>query len=230
MFETRSTTIPVSMEMVKKAYRKVKANHGAAGVDKESLETFQANLSGNLYVIWNRMSSGSYFPKPVRSVSIPKAKGKKRELGIPTVSDRIGQQVVKDYLEPRLEAQFHENSYGYRPLKSAHQAIAAVKANVLEYAWVIDMDIKSFFDEVDHELLMKGLERHVPEPWVKMYIRRWLESPSQQSDGTLTQREGTGTPQGGGNKPLISQLVFALCFRQMGYWQVSGFGICPLCR
>ena len=206
MFETKSTTIPVTKEMVKKAYRKVKGNQGAAGVDKESQETFQANLSGNLYVIWNRMSSGSYFPKPVRTVSIPKANGKKRVLGIPTVSDRIAQQVVKDYLEPRLEEQFHDNSYGYRPLKSAHQAIEAVKANVLEYAWVIDMDIKSFFDEVDHELLMKALERHVSESWVKMYIKRWLESPSQQSDGTLTQKEGTGTPQGGVISPLLANL------------------------
>jgi RNA-directed DNA polymerase len=206
MFETKSTTIPITKEMVKKAYRKVKANHGAAGVDKESLEMFQANLSGNLYVLWNRMSSGSYFPKPVRSVSIPKANGKKRVLGIPTVSDRIAQQVIKDYLEPRLEEQFHDNSYGYRPLKSAHQAIDAVKANVLNYAWVVDMDIKSFFDEVDHELLMKAVERHVPEQWVKMYIRRWLESPAQQTDGTLTPKNGRGTPQGGVISPLLANL------------------------
>src|SRR6185312_5099829 len=127
MFETTSKTVPVTKEMVRAAYRKVKSNHGAAGVDKESLESFQSDLSNNLYVIWNRMSSGSYFPRPVRAVSIPKANGKKRVLGIPTVSDRIAQQVVKDYLEPRLEAQFHESSYGYRPLKSAHDAVAAVQ-------------------------------------------------------------------------------------------------------
>lgn len=206
MFETTSKTVPVTKEMVKAAYRKVKSNHGAAGVDKESLEAFQADLSNNLYVIWNRMSSGSYFPKPVRSVSIPKANGKKRVLGIPTVSDRIAQQVVKDYLEPRLEAQFEDQSYGYRPLKSAHQAVETVQENVRRYAWVIDMDIKSFFDEVDHELLMKAVERHVPETWVKTYIRRWLESPAQQPDGRLIQKDGRGTPQGGVISPLLANL------------------------
>lgn len=206
MFETTSKPVPVTKEMVKKAYRKVKSNQGSAGVDKESLETFQADLLNNLYVLWNRMSSGSYFPKPVRSVSIPKANGKKRVLGIPTVSDRIAQQVVKDYLEPRLEAQFSGNSYGYRPLKSAHDAIIAVQENVRNYAWVIDMDIKSFFDEVDHELLMKAVERHVPEQWVRMYIRRWLESPAQEADGTQTQKHGQGTPQGGVISPLLANL------------------------
>jgi RNA-directed DNA polymerase len=206
MFETTSKTVPVTKEMVKAAYRKVKSNQGSAGVDKQSLEEFQKDLSGNLYALWNRLSSGSYMPKPVRSVSIPKSNGKKRILGIPTVSDRIAQQVVKDYLEPRLEAQFQENSYGYRPLKSAHQAVTAVQENVRQYAWVIDMDIKSFFDEVDHELLMKAVERHVPEKWVKMYIRRWLESPAQQSDGTLIQKEGRGTPQGGVISPQLANL------------------------
>jgi RNA-directed DNA polymerase len=143
MFETRTSTVPITKEMVKTAYRKVKANAGAAGIDKESLEDFQADLLNNLYMLWNRLSSGSYFPKPLRCVSIPKSNGKKRTLGIPTVSDRIAQQVIKSYLEPRLEAEFHNNSYGYRPLKSAHQAIAAVQENVRQYAWVLDMDIKS---------------------------------------------------------------------------------------
>jgi group II intron reverse transcriptase/maturase len=172
MFETQTRTVPITKAMVKAAYRKVKANHGAAGVDKESLEEYQEDLLNNLYVLWNRLSSGSYFPKPLRSVSIPKTGGKQRVLGIPAVSDRIAQQVVKDYLGPRLEAEFSKHSYGYRPLKSAHQAIEAVQENVRQYAWVIDMDIKSFFDEVDHELMLKAIDRHVEEKWVKMYIVR----------------------------------------------------------
>lgn len=206
MFETKSRTVPITKQMVKEAYRKVKANHGSAGVDKESLEEFQADLLRNLYKLWNRLSSGSYFPKPVREVSIPKANGSKRKLGIPTVSDRIAQQVIKAYLEPRLEAEFHSNSYGYRPLKSAHQAVESVRANVRQYTWVLDMDIKSFFDEVNHELLMKALDCHVEEKWVKMYIKRWLEVSSQTQDGTLIPKEGKGTPQGGVISPLLSNL------------------------
>lgn len=206
MFETETRPVPITKEMVRNAYRKVNANKGAAGVDKESLEDFKKDLLGNLYVIWNRLSSGSYFPKPVRSVSIPKANGKQRVLGIPTVSDRIAQQVIKDYLEPRLEKEFHKNSYGYRPLKSAHEALTEVQKNVRKYGWVIDMDIKSFFDEVDHELLMKALEKHVSEKWVKMYILRWLQSPSQNADGALLEKSGTGTPQGGVISPLLANL------------------------
>lgn len=206
MFETKSVTVPITKQMVKEAYRKVKSNQGSAGVDKESLEEFQTDLLNNLYKLWNRLSSGSYFPKPVREVSIPKANGSKRILGIPTVSDRIAQQVIKAYLEPRLEAEFHNNSYGYRPLKSAHQAVESVRANVREYAWVIDMDIKSFFDEVDHELLLKALDCHVEEKWVKMYIKRWLEVSSQTQDGALISKEGKGTPQGGVISPLLSNL------------------------
>jgi len=206
MFETKATTVPITKVMVKEAYRKVKANKGSSGVDEESLEEFQTDLLDNLYKLWNRLSSGSYIPKPVREVSIPKANGSKRILGIPTVSDRIAQQVIKAYLEPRLEAEFLNNSYGYRPLKSAHAAVEAVRENVRHYAWVVDMDIKSFFDEVNHELLMKALECHVKESWVKMYIKRWLEIPSQKQDGTLITKEGKGTPQGGVISPLLSNL------------------------
>ena len=206
MFETRTGTVPITKEMVKAAYRKVRANHGAAGIDKESLEMYEADLLNNLYVLWNRLSSGSYFPMPLRSVLIPKSNGKHRALGIPTVNDRIAQQVIKSYLEPRLEAQFHNNSYGYRPLKSAHQAIAAVQENVRQYAWVVDMDIKNYFDEVDHELLLKALDHHVEEKWVRMYLLRWLETPVQQSDGTLNQKHGRGTPQGGVISPLLANL------------------------
>ena len=206
LFETKTTTVPITKQMVKNAYKKVKENQGSGGVDKVSLEEFQLNLSGNLYKIWSRLSSGSYFPQPVREVLIPKANGAKRKLGIPTVGDRIAQQVIKSYLEPRLEAEFHDNSYGYRPLKSAHEAVESVRENVRRYAWVIDMDIKSFFDEVDHKLLMKGLDCHVEEKWVKMYIQRWLEVPSQTTEGILTPKDGKGTPQGGVISPLLSNL------------------------
>lgn len=137
---------------------------------------------------------------------------KEATLGIPTVSDRIAQQVIKSYLEPRLEAEFHNNSYGYRPLKSAHQAISAVQENVRQYAWVLDMDIKSFFDEVDHELLMKAIDRHVEEKWVKMYIKRWLETPVQQGDGTLIPKNGKGTPQGGVISPYWPICICIMCW------------------
>lgn len=204
--EEETKSIPITKEMVWKAYDKVKSNKGSAGVDQVSLENYQEDLVNNLYKLWNRLSSGSYFPHQVKEVIIPKQNGGKRKLGIPNVSDRIAQQVVKSYLEPRLEKEFHENSYGYRPLKSAHQAVAAVRENVRHYAWVLDMDIKSFFDEVDHELLMKALDRHVEEPWVKMYVKRWLECPIKGEDGHVIMKEGKGTPQGGVISPLLSNL------------------------
>jgi RNA-directed DNA polymerase len=206
MFETKSITVPITYQMVKEAYQKVRSNHGSAGVDRVSIEEYELKLTDNLYKLWNRLSSGSYFPKPVREVEIPKSDGKKRKLGIPTISDRIAQEVIKSYLEPRLEKVFHKNSYGYRPQKSAHDAIGEVIRNTRERAWVIDMDIKSFFDEVNHELLMKALERHVEEKWVKMYIQRWLEVPSMSKEDTLTIKQGRGTPQGGVISPLLANL------------------------
>ena len=204
--EEQAKSLPITEEMVKRAYKKVKSNQGSAGVDRVSLEEFQSDLGNNLYKLWNRLASGSYFPPAVREVSIPKSNGKQRKLGIPTVGDRVAQQVIKDYLEPRLETVFHNNSYGYRPLRSAHQAVEAVRINVRQYAWVIDMDIKSFFDEVDHELLMKALDRHVAERWIKMYVRRWLEAPAKDAEGQLHGKEGRGTPQGGVISPLLANL------------------------
>ncbi len=206
LFETKSKPIPITKEMVRAAYRKVRSNNGSEGVDEEDLTQFKENLSKNLYKIWNRMASGSYHSMPVKEVIIPKTSGGgERKLGIPTVSNRIAQEVVKSYLEPRLETLFLPNSYGYRPNKSAHQALAQVKENVRKYAWVIDMDIKSFFDEVDHELLMKAIDKHVPEKWVKMYILRWLEAPIQTKEG-LVNKNGRGTPQGGVISPLLANL------------------------
>lgn len=211
LFETKLRPIPITKEMVRAAYRKVKSNKGSAGIDEQDIEKFDANLLGNLYKIWNRMSSGSYFPNPVKEVIIPKADGGERKLGIPTITDRIAQEVVKAYLEPRLEKEFMPNSYGYRPHKSAHQALENVRNNVRQYAWVIDMDIKSFFDEVNHELLMKAIEKHVTEKWVKLYLRRWLETPVQTKNG-LIEKQGQGTPQGGVISPLLANLFLHYVF------------------
>jgi RNA-directed DNA polymerase len=205
LFETKPRPIPITKDMVREAYRKVRANKGSAGIDEESLEEFQTNLFKNLYKIWNRLSSGSYFPMPVKLVMIPKANGGKRPLGIPTISDRVAQEVVKSYLEPRLEKVFLPNSYGYRPHKSAHQAIAKVRENVRQFAWVIDMDIQRFFEEVSHELLLKAIAKHVQEKWVLLYIKRWLEVPTQSKDG-LVFNQGKGTPQGAVISPLLANL------------------------
>ena len=210
--EEPARTIPITKRMVYDAYKKVAANRGSAGIDKISLKKFEIDWSGQLYKIWNRLSSGSYFPPAVREASITKKDGSPRPLGIPTVGDRVAQQVIKHYLEPRLEQQFHPNSYGYRPLKSAHQALVAVRKNVRCYDWVIDMDISKFFDTTSHDLLMKGLERHVEEEWVKMYIKRWLEAPSEDAEGKRTARQGKGTPQGGVISPLLANLFLHYAF------------------
>lgn len=192
--------------MIWQAYKRVRANKGSAGIDLVSIEQFETNLSGNLYKLWNRMASGSYFPPPVKEVEIPKKDGKVRKLGIPTVSDRIGQMVVKMFLEPRLEKNFSQNSFGYRPKKSAHQALEQVRKNCWKTDWVIDLDIKGFFDNIDHHKLMLAVERHVPENWVKLYIARWLACPVMTKSGKLLVKQGKGTPQGGVISPLLSNL------------------------
>ena len=205
LFETKSKPIPITREMVRQAYRKVRNNKGSAGVDEISLNQFDENLSGNLYKLWNILARGSYFHMPVKDVIIPKSDGGQRKLGIPSISDRVAQEVVKAYVEPRLEAVFLPSSYGYRPHKSAHEALETVRNNVRKFPWIIDMDIKAFFDEVNHELLMKAVEKHVPEKWVQLYIRRWLETPIQTKEGLL-HKKGQGTPQGGVISPLLANL------------------------
>ena len=212
MFEEKARPLPITGKMVQDAFKKVRANQGGAGIDKVSLTQFEEKLSENLYKIWNRLSSGSYFPPAVREHEIKKDNGKTRKLGIPTVGDRIAQQVIKDYLEPRLEAVFHDNSYGYRPLKSAHQALASVSENVRKYAWVIDLDITAFFDNVAHDKMMLALDRHVEEKWVKMYITRWLEAPIAKANGEIVTRAGKGTPQGGVISPLLANLYLHYTF------------------
>lgn len=204
--EVASKGIPITKQMVWESYKKVKSKKGSGGVDGKDLKSYSENLSSNLYRLWNRLTSGSYYPKAVLQVEIPKKDGSKRKLGIPTIEDRIAQQVIKDYLEPRLEKVFHKSSYGYRPNRNAHQALEEVRQNVRRKAWVIDMDIKSFFDKVSHDLLNKALRRHVEESWVIMYINRWLNCPKQVEGEIKVKQVGEGTPQGGVISPLLSNL------------------------
>ena len=203
MIKTKSYVI--SKFVVWEAYKRVKANKGSSGVDGESLEVFEKDRKNNLYRLWNRMSSGSYFPPPVKLVEIDKKTGGKRPLGIPTVTDRIAQMVVKMTLEPKLEPCFHTDSYGYRPGKSAIEAVGKVRERCWRYNWVIDLDIKGFFDNLNHDLLKLALEKHRPEKWVMLYIGRWLKAPVQQLDGSLNERT-KGTPQGGVISPLLANL------------------------
>ena len=196
---------------VVKAFELVKANRGAAGVDKISLDDFEKDLQGNLYKIWNRMSSGSYFPPPVRTVEIPKGDGKMRPLGIPTVGDRVAQQVVKMQLEPLVDLLFHDDSYGYRPGRSALDAVAKTRTRCWRQNWVIDLDIKGFFDNLDHDLVIRAVRRHTTSPWIILCVERWLKAPAQKQDGTLVERT-KGTPQGGVISPLLANLFMHYAF------------------
>jgi RNA-directed DNA polymerase len=192
----------ISKWVVWEAYQRVKANDGAAGVDGESVEEFERDLKGNLYKLWNRLSSGSYFPAPVRAVELPKKheQGKVRILGVPTVTDRIAQTVVRLYLEPKVEPQFHPDSYGYRPRRSALQAVGVCRERCWRRNWIIDLDIRAFFDSVPHELVLRAVRRHTDQRWILLYVERWLKAPLQQEDGTLVQRD-RGTPQGSSITP-----------------------------
>jgi group II intron reverse transcriptase/maturase len=208
------------------AYKRVKANRGAAGVDDLTIEEFERDLANNLYKLWNRMSSGSYFPPPVKRVNIEKRGGGFRPLGIPTVSDRIAQAVVKGYLEPELEKHFHPDSYGYRPGKSALDAVGVARERCWRYAWVLDLDIKSYFDTISHELLLRAVRKHTDCPWVLLYIERWLKAPVQLEDGTLEPRE-RGTPQGSVISPLLSNLFLHYTFDR---WMARNYPNIPFER
>ncbi len=190
---------------VLEAYKKVKANKGASGVDNQSLEEFDQQLENNLYKLWNRMSSGSYFPPPVKAVAIPKRSGGKRTLGIPTVADRIAQAVVAMEIMPSMEKYFHEDSYGYRPKKQAIEAVNVTRKRCWNYDWLVEYDIKGLFDNINHEKLMKAVRGHVKETWQLLYIERWLNVPLQHKDERLEERT-KGTPQGGVISPLLSNL------------------------
>ena len=201
----------ISKWVVWEAYKRVKANKGAPGVDSESIEAFEKDLKNNLYKIWNRMSSGTYFPPAVRAVGIPKKDGGERRLGIPTVSDRVAQAVVKGYLEPLVEPVFHPDSYGYRPRKSAHDAVTTARKRCWRYDWVIDLDIRGLFDNLDHSLVLRAVGRYTQCRWILLYVKRWLEAPVQLEDGTLVAREA-GTPQGGVASPLLANIFLHLAF------------------
>lgn len=212
MIDNQNTkTQPITKEQVWDAYCQVRKNGDSGGVDKLTLKDYEAVKSKELYKVWNRMASGSYFPSPVRRMEIPKEGGKTRKLGIPTVNDRVAQMVVRHYLEPRLERIFHKHSFGYRPGRNAHMAVKQVKAECWKKSWVIDLDIEGFFDNLDHELLMRALRRHVEESWVLLYVERWLKAPIDLGEGRLKYPE-KGSPQGGVISPLLSNLFLHYAF------------------
>ena len=216
----------IPKRLVWNAYKLVKANGGAAGLDEQSLMEFERDLANNLYRIWNRMSSGSYFPPPVKAVAIPKKSGGTRILGIPTVSDRIAQAAVKLALEPKIEPHFHQDSYGYRPGRSAHQALEVTRQRCWRHDWFLEFDIRGLFDNIDHGLLMKAVRHHTECRWMLLYIERWLTAPLQEKDGKVRRRE-KGTPQGGVISPLLANLFLHYAFDM---WMTVHFPNVLFCR
>lgn len=216
----------ISKHDVVRAWEVVKANKGASGVDGETIEQFESDLKGNLYKLWNRLSSGSYFPPAVKTVAIPKKTGGERKLGIPTVSDRVAQMVAKLSFEPLVEPYFHADSYGYRPNKSAHQALEITRKRCWCNDWVLEFDIKGLFDNIDHELLMKAVRKHTDNRWLLLYIERWLTAPIQLEDGTMINRT-RGVPQGGVISPVLANLFMHYAFDK---WMDRVFPGTPFCR
>jgi RNA-directed DNA polymerase len=211
--ESKSQVKPfeISKRMVWEAYLRVKANKGAAGVDGCTIEQYEQNLKNNLFKLWNRLSSGSYFPPPVKAVAIPKSGGGSRVLGVPTVDDRIAQTVAAMYLERQVEPIFHRDSYGYRPGRSALDAVAVCRERCWRDDWVIDLDVRAFFDSVDHSLMLKAVARHTDQKWILLYVKRWLQAPLRQPDGTLVARD-RGTPQGSAISPVLANLYLHYAF------------------
>ncbi len=197
--------------LVYEAFKAVKANAGGCGVDEQSIADFEADLKNNLYKLWNRMSSGTYFPPPVKAVAIPKKNGGERILGVPTVADRVAQTVVKMAFEPNVEPIFLPDSYGYRPGKSALDAVGATRERCWHVDWILEFDIRKLFDEISHTLLLKAVWKHTDCKWVRLYIERWLKAPMQREDGTLVERT-KGTPQGGVVSPVLSNLFLHYAF------------------
>lgn len=223
---TSTKPFSIAKRTVWEAYQKVRANRGAAGIDDETIAMFEQNLSKNLYKLWNRMSSGSYIPPPVRQVEIPKASGGFRKLGIPTVSDRVAQTVAKLIIEPILDPMFHPDSYGYRPGKSAKQAVAITRERCWKYDWVVEFDIKAAFDQIDHGLLMKAVRKHITEDWILLYVERWLTAPFETAEGISVPRE-RGTPQGGVVSPILMNLFMHYTF---DHWMKRTYPQCPFAR
>lgn len=213
MIGTRSSgkSFDIPKQLIWDAYVKVKANKGAAGVDRQSLADFEQDEKNNLYKIWNRMSSGTYFPPPVKAVEIPKADGGVRTLGVPTVADRIAQTAVAMMLEPQVEPMFHPDSYGYRPNRSALDAVGVARRRCWRWPWVLDVDIRGFFDNVPHAPILWAVAQHTTESWVLLYVRRWLTAPIQHPDGTLVVPD-RGTPQGSAISPVLSNLFMHYAF------------------
>ena len=209
MEETKPFTI--SKEAVNEAFKRVKANDGTSGIDNQSIADLEQDLENNLYKLWNRMSSGSYFPQLVKMVALPKSNGGTRILGIPTVEDRIAQMTSKIYFEPRVEPLFHENSYGYRPNKSSIQGVAITRERCWKNDFVLEFDIQGLFDNINHDMLMQLVRRHTKEKWVVLYIERWLKAPFQMEDGTIVERT-SGTPQGGVISPVLANLFLHYVF------------------
>jgi len=212
IFAEEQKTQPITRKQVLEAFKRVKANGGSAGVDNITIAQVETNKRKYLYPLWNRMASGSYFPKAVRQTLIPKKDGKKRALGIPTVIDRVAQQVITTELENIVDEKFSRNSFGYRPNKSAHDAIEQCRHNCIRYSWVIDIDIKGFFDNIDHELLLKGLRYYTDKKHILLYSERWIKAPVQLPDGTIKHPEGKGTPQGGVISPVLANIFLDITF------------------
>ncbi len=219
-------SIEIPKELVWASWKSVKSNAGSAGIDEQSIADFETDITKQLYKVWNRLSSGSYFPPPVKAVEIPKRSGGKRRLGIPSVADRVAQTVIKAMIEPRLEAVFAEDSYGYRPGRSAHDALGVTRKRCWHYNWVVEYDIKGLFDNLSHDLLLASVKHHIKEKWIVMYIERWLSAPMILRDGTVQERT-SGTPQGGVISPVLSNLFLHYA---IDAWAEREIPAIPWCR
>jgi RNA-directed DNA polymerase len=225
--KSRVKSFSIDKRVVWDAWKQVRANQGAPGVDEESVAEFERDLSGNLYKLWNRMSSGTYMPPPVRAVQIPKKHGRGvRTLGVPTVADRVAQKVAALYLEPKVEPVFHPDSYGYRPKRSALDAVKVCRERCWRSNWVIDLDYAAFFDSIDHELMLKAVAAHTDERWVLLYVERWLKAPLDDGSDTLVARD-RGTPQGSAISPVLANIYLHYSFDM---WMAREFPVVPFER